>query len=149
MSRLSDDPINFTEEEARGLIHPHSNAINVTLQIAVRKVHHILIDNESSVDICFTLTLNQMNLVGQTMTPVRTPLYGFSGESIHTNAELELPVELRDTPCQQMNFPSVYNAIIVRPTLNTVRELIGVCYNNWDLLVLSPLVVSLFCYFLL
>ncbi|KAL5572616.1 hypothetical protein UlMin_022213 [Ulmus minor] len=61
---LSDDPIIFTESEACGLWHPHTDAIVVTLRIAERKVFRILVDNESSADILFKSTFNIMNLVG-------------------------------------------------------------------------------------
>ncbi|KAL5579748.1 hypothetical protein UlMin_012190 [Ulmus minor] len=67
--RLSDDPIFFTEDEARGLWHPHTNAIVVTLRIAGRKVYRILVDNGSSADILFKSTLNRMNLIGAKIEP--------------------------------------------------------------------------------
>ncbi|KAL5549382.1 hypothetical protein UlMin_004613 [Ulmus minor] len=52
------------ESEARGLWHPHADAIVVTLHIAGRKVFRILVDNGSSADILFKSTFNRMNLVG-------------------------------------------------------------------------------------
>ncbi|KAL5582998.1 hypothetical protein UlMin_015440 [Ulmus minor] len=67
--RLSDDPIIFTEGEARGLWHFHTDAIVVTLCIAGRKVFRILVDNGSSADILFKSTFNRMNLVGVKIEP--------------------------------------------------------------------------------
>ena len=96
---MSEDPITFTEYEDWGLIHPHNNATMVNLQIDGQRVHEILINNGSSVDVLFSSTLDLMNLVGHTFTPVHTPLYGFSRESIHTEGELDLPFQLRDAPC--------------------------------------------------
>ena len=49
--RLSDSPVTFIDEEARGLWHPHKDAIVVNLGIIGRKVYQILIENGSSYDI--------------------------------------------------------------------------------------------------
>ncbi|KAL5544739.1 hypothetical protein UlMin_008523 [Ulmus minor] len=79
---LSNEPIIFTEEEASGLWHPHKDAIVVSLRIASRKVYKILIDNGSSADILFHSTLNRMNLVGAKFEPIKSALYGFTGDSV-------------------------------------------------------------------
>ena len=44
----------------------------VNLKIAGRKVHRILIDNRSLVDVLFSSTLDRMNMIGHTFTRVRT-----------------------------------------------------------------------------
>ncbi|KAL5571243.1 hypothetical protein UlMin_020840 [Ulmus minor] len=80
---LSDDPIIFTESEARGLWHPHTDAIVVTLCIAGRKVFRILVDNGSSVDILFKSTFNRINLVGVKIEPTASSLSGFTGIAYH------------------------------------------------------------------
>ncbi|KAL5538453.1 hypothetical protein UlMin_044111 [Ulmus minor] len=126
--RLSDDPIIFTESEARGLWHPHTDAIVVTLRIAGQKVFRILVDNGSSADILFKSTFNRMNLVGVKIEPTASSLSGFTGDSISSEGILNLPVELGSRPCQHIqavdfvliDCPSPYNAIIGRPTLNKI-----------------------------
>ncbi|KAL5576657.1 hypothetical protein UlMin_018356 [Ulmus minor] len=118
--RLSDDSIIFTEGEARGLWHPHTDAIVVTLRIAGRKVFRILVDNGSSADILFKSTFNRMNLVGVKIEPTASSLSGFTGDSISSEGILNLPVELESSPCQHIqavdfvlvDCPSPYNAII-------------------------------------
>ncbi|KAL5551378.1 hypothetical protein UlMin_001554 [Ulmus minor] len=97
--RLSNDPIIFTEEEASGLWHPHKDAIVVSLRIADRKVYKILIDNGSSADILFRSTLNRMNLVGAKFEPIKSALYGFTGDSVSSEGVLNLPMELGTHPC--------------------------------------------------
>ncbi|KAL5554142.1 hypothetical protein UlMin_041543 [Ulmus minor] len=117
---LSDDHIIFTESEARGLWHPHTDAIVVTLRIAGRKVFRILVDNGSSADILFKSTFNRMNLVGVKIEPTASSLSGFTGDSISSEGILNLPVEIRFSPCQHIqavdfvlvDCPSPYNAII-------------------------------------
>ncbi|KAL5542111.1 hypothetical protein UlMin_009821 [Ulmus minor] len=141
---LSNEPIIFTEEEASGLWHPHKDAIVVALRIASRKVYKILIDNGSSADILFRSTLNRMDLVGAKFDPIKSALYGFTGDSIHSEGVLNLPVELGTHPCQHIqsvefvvvDCPSSYNAIIGRPTLNAIRAVT----STYHLLVKFPTV---------
>ncbi|KAL5552509.1 hypothetical protein UlMin_039910 [Ulmus minor] len=140
--RLSDDPIIFTESEARGLWYPHTDAIVVTLLIAGRKVFRILVDNGSSADILFKSTFNRMNLVGVKIEPIASSLSGFTGDSISSEGILNLPVELGSSPCQHIqavdfvlvDCPSPYNAIIGRPTLNKIRAVT----STYHLLVKFP-----------
>ncbi|KAL5567906.1 hypothetical protein UlMin_024481 [Ulmus minor] len=142
--RLSNDPIIFTESEARCLCHPHTDAIVVTLRIAGRKVFRILVDNGSSADILFKSTFNRMNLAGVKIEPKASSLSGFTGDSISSEGILNLPVELGSSPCQHiqaMDFvlvdcPSLYNAIIGRPTLNKIRAVT----STYHLLVKFPTV---------
>ncbi|KAL5550470.1 hypothetical protein UlMin_000646 [Ulmus minor] len=122
--RLSNKPIIFTEEEASGLWHPHKDAIVVALRIASQKVYKILIDNGSS--------------------PIKSALYGFTGDSIHSESVLNLPVELGMHSCQHIqsvefvvvDCPSSYNAIIGHPTLNAIRAIT----STYHLLVKFPIV---------
>ncbi|KAL5565983.1 hypothetical protein UlMin_029147 [Ulmus minor] len=142
--RLSDNPIIFTEGEARGLWHPHTDAIVVTLRIAGRKVFRILVDNGSSADILFKSTFNKMNLVGVKIEPTASSLSGFTGDNISSEGILNLPVELGSSPCQHIqavdfvlvDCPSPYNAIIGRPTLNKIRAVT----STYHLLVKFPTV---------
>lgn len=141
---FSSEPITFTEEEASGLWHPHKDVIVVTLRIASRKVYKILIDNGSSADILFHSTFNRMNLVGAKFEPIKSELYGFTGNSVPSDGILNLPVELGTHPCQHIqavdfvvvDCPSSYNAIIGRPTLNAIRAVT----STYHLLVKFPTV---------
>ncbi|KAL5544666.1 hypothetical protein UlMin_008450 [Ulmus minor] len=70
-----------------------------------------------------------MNLVGVKIKPTASSLSGFTGDIISSEGILNLPVELRSSPCQHIqavdfvlvDCPSPYNAIIGRPTLNKIR----------------------------
>ena len=116
----------------------------VRLKIVGQKMHMILIDNGSSIHVLFSSTLDRMNLVGHTSTPVHMPLYGFLGENIHIEGELDLPVELGDTPYQYIQFvkflvvncPLIYNMIIGQPTFNAIRAVA----STYHLLVMFPTV---------
>ncbi|KAL5542749.1 hypothetical protein UlMin_010459 [Ulmus minor] len=70
-----------------------------------------------------------MNLVGVKVEPTASSLSGFTRDSISSEGILNLPVELRSSPCQHIqavdfvlvDCPSPYNAIIGRPNLNKIR----------------------------
>ncbi|KAL5540991.1 hypothetical protein UlMin_042564 [Ulmus minor] len=135
---------NQQPREARGLWHPHTDAIVVTLRITGQKVFRILVDNGSSADILFKSTFNKMNLVGVKIEPTTSSLSGFTGDSISSEGILNLPVELGSSPCQHIqavdfvlvDCPSPYNAIIGRPTLNKIRAVT----STYHLLVKFPTV---------
>ena len=81
-SKMDNVAITFTEEEAKKLLHPHNDALVISLRIANSQVHRILVDNGSSADILFTSAVTRINLGGAKLTPVLTPLYGFAGECV-------------------------------------------------------------------
>ena len=49
-----------------------------------------------------------MNLVGHMFTPVRTPLYSFSRERVHTEGKFDLPIKHGDTPLSTRPVREVY-----------------------------------------
>ena len=63
-SRVENVAITFTEEEADRVLHPHKDALVVSLKITNNLVHRILIDNGSSTDVIFKSALDKMNLEG-------------------------------------------------------------------------------------
>ncbi|KAL5569173.1 hypothetical protein UlMin_025748 [Ulmus minor] len=83
-----------------------------------------------------------MDLVGAKFDPIKSALYGFTGDSIHSEGVLNLPVELETHPCQHIQSVefvvvdclSSYNAIIGRPTLNAIRAVT----STYHLLVKFP-----------
>ena len=75
LSKRENTVISFTDDEARRLLHPHTDALVVTLSVANGKVFRILIDTGSSADILFTSAFRQMNVGGAKTRPIKTPLY--------------------------------------------------------------------------
>ena len=127
-----DEPsIIFTDEDARQLHHPHDDAIIITLTIANYTTRRVLIDNESSVDILYYPTFQQMRINKELLHPVNVPLIGFGGMKVLPVGTISLPVVVGSYPWQinkEVNFLVVdcsssytYNDIIRRPTLNSWR----------------------------
>ena len=133
LSRRENTVISFTNDEARRLIHPYTDALMVTLSVANGKVFRILIDTESSADIFFFSAFCQMNVGGAKTRRIKTPLYEFGGERVYATGAIQLPVTfgVHPTKVTQMvdfllvNQPSAYNAIIGRPTLNALRAVVS------------------------
>ena len=65
-------------------------------------MYKILIDNGSSTNILFKSTINKMNLVGAKFEPVKSALYGFTGDNVHYEGVLNLPIEFGTHPCQHI-----------------------------------------------
>uniref|UniRef100_A0A2N9IAR9 Uncharacterized protein n=1 Tax=Fagus sylvatica TaxID=28930 RepID=A0A2N9IAR9_FAGSY len=99
--RLEDLPITFTEEDARKVVHPHDDALVVTLEIAGYSTRRVLIDNG----------------------------IGFAGTSVYPLGIISLQIIAGTYPKQAtkrveflvVDCPSAYNVIIGRPTLNRLR----------------------------
>ena len=83
LSKRESTVISFTDDEARPLIHPHTDALVVTLNVANGRVFWILIDTKSSAEILFASAFRQMNVGGTIPRPIKMPLYKFGGERVY------------------------------------------------------------------
>ena len=94
ISKLENIEITFTEKEALKVIHPHNDALVVSLKVANNLVHRVLVDNGSSVDILFKSALAKMNLEGAKLKPVKTSLYDFAGKRVDAEGIITLHLTL-------------------------------------------------------
>lgn len=53
--------ITFTDEEACITHHPHDDVITITILIANIRLHKLLVNNESSVNVLYTTTYDKLN----------------------------------------------------------------------------------------
>ena len=128
LSKRENTVISFTDDEAWHLIHLHTDALVIMLSVANGKVFRILISTGSSTDILFAFAFSQMNVGGAKTRPIKTPLYGFSGERVYAKGAIQLPMTFDVHPAKvtrMVDFllvdqPSAYNAILGRPTLNAL-----------------------------
>ncbi|GAV62815.1 hypothetical protein CFOL_v3_06338 [Cephalotus follicularis] len=92
----------------------------------------ILIDSGSSADILYKHAFDQLRIPVDQLKPVKTPLVGFAGETIHPPGSINLSVVAGTAPRQtqvEMTFlvvdtPSPYNAIVGRPGLNLLEAIV-------------------------
>ena len=102
LSKRENAVISFTDDKARRLIHPHKDALVVTLSVANRKVFCILINTRSSADILFASAFCQMNVGGATTRPIKTLLYGICGERVYGEGAIQLPANFGHRQAQIM-----------------------------------------------
>ncbi|GAV83296.1 LOW QUALITY PROTEIN: hypothetical protein CFOL_v3_26744, partial [Cephalotus follicularis] len=125
-SELEEEVISFSEADYEGVRLPHDDPVVVTLLVELFTMKKILLDSGSSADILYKHAFDQLRIPADQLKPVKTPLVGFTGETIHPLGSINLPVVAGTTPRQtqvKMTFlvvdtPSPYNAIIGRSGLN-------------------------------
>ena len=62
LTRMDDPVINFTEEDARQVHHPHDNALVINLTIIDFNTRQALVDNGSSADILYYPAFQQIRI---------------------------------------------------------------------------------------
>ena len=60
--RVDNPTINFIEEDARQLHHPHDNTLVISLSITNFNTQRVLMDNGSSADILYYPTFQQIKV---------------------------------------------------------------------------------------
>ncbi|GAV91887.1 hypothetical protein CFOL_v3_35272, partial [Cephalotus follicularis] len=125
--------ISFSEVDYEGVRLPHDDPVVVTLLVKLFTMKRILIDNGSSADNLYKHAFDQLRIPADQLKPVKTPLVGFTGETIHPLGSINLSVVAGTAPRQtqvEMTFlvvdtPSPYNAIIGRPGLNLLEAIVS------------------------
>ncbi|GAV71743.1 hypothetical protein CFOL_v3_15233, partial [Cephalotus follicularis] len=124
-----EEVITFSEADYEGVRLPHDDPVVVTLLVELFTMKRILIDSGSSADILYKHAFDQLRIPADQLKPVKTPLVGFTGETIHPLGSINLSVVAGTAPRQTqiemtllvVDTPSPYNAIIGRPGLNLLE----------------------------
>ena len=96
MPRIDNPIIEFSEENARCLHHPHDDALIVSIRVGDYNMHQILVDNGRSTDILYYLAFQQMRINRERLVPTNTPLVGFGGTMVNSLGVVTLPVMVGD-----------------------------------------------------
>ena len=126
MMQIDNSIIEFLEEDARRLHHPHDDALVVSIWVGDYNTYRVLVDNESSPDILYYPAFQQMMIDRERLVSTNAPLVGFGGTKVYPLNTVMLPVTVGDYPQQiskdvtffVVNCSFAYNAILGRPTLN-------------------------------
>ena len=127
MPQIDNPTIEFLEDDARRLHHPHDDALVVNLQIGDYNMHRVLVDNGSSADILYYPTFQQMRIDKEFLTPTNASLVGFGGTKVFPLGAITLAMTVGDYPQQitreltflVVDYSSAYNAILEQPTFNS------------------------------
>ena len=68
------DEITFTKQDAESMQAPHNHAVVVTINIIYYNVHHVFIDNRSSIDILYFSVFFQMGFTSDQLSRFDTPI---------------------------------------------------------------------------
>ena len=96
-----DTSITFSDLDPEGCQHPHDDPLVIKAVVANKKVHRVLVDNGSSVDIIFASAFDKMNIGREKLEPVNTHLRGFSGEKVLSLGSIQLVLTLGDPHVRQ------------------------------------------------
>jgi hypothetical protein len=90
--------IRLSNEDFVGVSLPYSDALVITLAIANHNIHRILVDTGSSADILYKSVFELMRIDQGKLTPVGSPLVGFSGEQVLPVEAIKLPIMVGTSP---------------------------------------------------
>ncbi|VFQ92735.1 unnamed protein product [Cuscuta campestris] len=138
--KLKTDPIVFSNADLPETGVPHRDALVITIDIMDLLIHKTLVDTGSSINIMYMDTYKALGLTRDELSPIKTPLTGFTGDSIEPEGVITLPVEIGDTKATRkldMEFVVVgiisnTNIILGRPGLEDLECVISprhLCIN--------------------
>ncbi|VFQ70919.1 unnamed protein product [Cuscuta campestris] len=127
------EPIVFTDRDLPPTGEDHNDPLVITMDINGVDVTRVLVDTGSSVNILYLETFQKLRLCRTQFEPLKTPLSGFTGDTIEAEGSIVLPVELgsgEKTVWKKMRFivvdiKCVHNAILGRPGINRVGAVIS------------------------
>lgn len=130
-SMVHDIPIIFSEDDARIVHHPYCDALVVTLYVANKCLHRILIEIESSADILFLSIFARMGLEISQLKPYTTPVHRFIGGSIVPEGVIGFTMSFEKSPTKVTTIvnsiivdqPSSYNDVLRSLTLYTIKAI--------------------------
>ncbi|KAJ0963351.1 hypothetical protein J5N97_028473 [Dioscorea zingiberensis] len=120
-------PITFIDEDLHGVVQPHDDTLVVTVKVGIFMMSRVLIYTGRSVDIIFWDAFERMKIGAENLKPMKSPLMGINGSPLQPEEVITLLLTLGTprTVTAMINFlvvrcRSSYNAIIGRPSLNTL-----------------------------
>ncbi|XP_070010712.1 uncharacterized protein [Nicotiana sylvestris] len=124
--RLREYDINFTEEDADGLLLPHNDALVISFNVLDFKIKYVLVDPGSSANIIEWRVLEQANLTGS-IIPATKLLAGFNLASVTTRGEILMlmnaEVVMKTTLFEVVDRDMGYNIILGRPWLHDMKAM--------------------------
>ncbi|XP_065632215.1 uncharacterized protein LOC136068683 [Quercus suber] len=116
--------LGFSEEDKRGTIQPHDDALVVTIRIGGYDVRRVMVDDGSAAEVMYPDLFRGLNLKPEDLTTYSSPLVGFEGKSVAPLGMVRLPVQT-GSDMVEVDFIVVdafspYMAILGRPWLHAL-----------------------------
>ena len=84
--------LGFSDEDKRGTIQPHDDALVVTLRIGGFDVRRVLVDPRTAVEIMYPDLDKGLNLRPEDLTADDSPLISFEGKTVTPKGQIKLPI---------------------------------------------------------
>lgn len=130
--------ISFSNDDnLKGFDHDHDDLMVTTIMVHNYVVKRILVHQESSADILYSVVVASMNIQMRDLQPYSRNLIGLFSKHVSIEGIIKLRVTLRTWPLVVnmdvdflvVNTPNItYNKILRRTFLNEVREIILIPY---------------------
>ncbi|VFQ69713.1 unnamed protein product [Cuscuta campestris] len=130
------EPITFTDRDLPATGEDHNDPLVITMDMGGVDVSRVLVDTGSSVNILYLDAFEKLKLCRTRLEPLKTPMSGFTGDSVEAEGSILLTCELGtgDQVVQKqmrfvvVNIKCVHNAILGRPGINKVRGVISMAH---------------------
>ncbi|VFQ76619.1 unnamed protein product [Cuscuta campestris] len=130
------EPITFTDRDLPATGEDHNDPLVITMDMGGVDVSRVLVDTGSSVNVLYLDAFEKLKLCRTRLEPLKTPLSGFTGDSVEAERSILLTCELGtgDQVVQKqmrfvvVNINCVHNAILGRPRINKVRGVISMAH---------------------
>ena len=117
--------LGFSDEDKRGTIQPHDDALVVTLRIGGFDVRKVLVDPGSAVEVMYPDLYKGLNLKPEDLTAYDSPLISFEGKTVVPKGQIRLPIqtgsEVIGVDFIVVNAYSPYSAIVARPWIHALE----------------------------
>ncbi|KAF7138339.1 hypothetical protein RHSIM_Rhsim07G0161900 [Rhododendron simsii] len=125
--------ITFTDWDMEGLPLPHNDALVLSIPFQRKMVRRVLVDQGSSTEILYYSAFKALDLSRDQLSPVDTPLVGFTGISVYPLGKIVLSVFAGsvqlDVEFIVVNSPSPYIAILGRNWLHGMKAVWPTLYQ--------------------
>ncbi|XP_065616520.1 uncharacterized protein LOC136061961 [Quercus suber] len=126
--------LGFSEEDKRGTIQLHNDALVVTIRIGGYDVRRVMVDDGSAVEVMYPDLFRGLNLKPKYLTTYSSPLVGFEGKSVAPLGMVRLPVQT-GSDMVEVDFIVVdafspYTAILGRPWLHALGVVSSTLYQK-------------------
>ncbi|XP_065616925.1 uncharacterized protein LOC136062139 [Quercus suber] len=114
----------FSEEEKRGTIQPHDDALVVTIRIGGYDVRMVMVDEGNAAEVMYPDLFRGLNLKPEDLTAYSSSLVGFEGRSVvlvrMTRLSVQTGLEVVEVDFIVVDAFSPYTAILGRPWLHAL-----------------------------
>ncbi|VFQ93639.1 unnamed protein product [Cuscuta campestris] len=96
LKRKRKEPLVFTDEDYPPVLSPHRDALVIRVEINNVVVHRTLVDTGNSVNIMYSNTFRELGLSRSDLKPIRTPLSGFTADTIEAEGTVTVKAGVGD-----------------------------------------------------